>query len=310
MLFEEAKDAELRDEKLAKILPSLIQYHLWWYRDRDPETTGLVVSYHPWESGMDNSPAWDGALDAVPQVTWEYQRQDLNHIDASERPHKEQYDRYLYLVEFFKNKHFDSNDIYRDCPYKANDVSLISILQRATLDLLALCKQLNVTGPDIESLKASVGLTKNAINDLWCEETSFFYSKDLITNSLCKVKTNAGFLTLFGELANDEQAEKLAKEAVEWMSASAYAMASTDPRESKYEPQRYWRGPVWLHINWMIALGLEFNGYSETAEQVKEKTDILFKKSKYFEYFNAETGEGCGGDNFSWTAAIALHWLL
>jgi glycogen debranching enzyme len=216
----------------------------------------------------------------------------------------------LYLVEFFKNKHFDSNDIYRDCPYKANDVSLISILQRATLDLLALCKQLNVTGPDIESLKASVGLTKNAINDLWCEETSFFYSKDLITNSLCKVKTNAGFLTLFGELANDEQAEKLAKEAVEWMSASAYAMASTDPRESKYEPQRYWRGPVWLHINWMIALGLEFNGYSETAEQVKEKTDILFKKSKYFEYFNAETGEGCGGDNFSWTAAIALHWLL
>ena len=310
MLFEEAKDAELRDEKLAKILPSLIQYHLWWYRDRDPETTGLVVSYHPWESGMDNSPAWDGALDAVPQVTWEYQRQDLNHIDASERPHKEQYDRYLYLVEFFKNKHFDSNDIYRDCPYKANDVSLISILQRATLDLLALCKQLNVTGPDIESLKASVGLTKNAINDLWCEETSFFYSKDLITNSLCKVKTNAGFLTLFGELANDEQAEKLAKEAVEWMSASAYAMASTDPRESKYEPQRYWRGPVWLHINWMIALGLELNGYSETAEQVKEKTDILFKKSKYFEYFNAETGEGCGGDDFSWTAAIALHWLL
>lgn len=310
IMCEEAKDITLRDEKLASILPNLIRSHQWWYRDRDPESTGLVVSYHPWESGMDNSPAWDDALDAVPQVTWEYQRRDLNHIDASERPHKEQYDRYLYLVELFKNKNFNGNEIYRDCPYRLNDISLISILHRATLDLLNLCEQFNVTGADIDNLQANVALTKRSINELWCEESHFFYSKDLIANSLCKVKTNAGFLTLFGELASDEQVKYLAQEAEDWMSASPYGIASTDPRESKYEPQRYWRGPVWLHINWMIAMGFEYNNHAEIAAQVKDKTDTLLLKSKFFEYFNAETGQGCGGDHFSWTAAIALHWLL
>lgn len=310
ILCKEAKDSELKDQKLAAMLPNLIRYHLWWYRDRDPESTGLVASYHPWESGMDNSPAWDNALDAVPQVTWEYQRQDLNHIDASERPHKEQYDRYLYLVEFFKNNNFDSNKIYRDCPYKANDVSLIAILHRATLDLLDICAELDMTGDDINELRTRATLTENAISELWCKETNFFYSRDLITGSLCKVKTNAGFLPLFGQLASPEQAKCLANEAAEWMTASPYAIASTDPRENKYEPQRYWRGPVWLHINWMIALGLESYGFDNTANQVQQKTDVLFRQSKFFEYFNAQTGEGCGGGDFSWTAAIAMYWLL
>lgn len=310
ILCEEAKDSALSKQKITAMLPALIRSHLWWYRDRDPDQTGLVVSYHPWESGMDNSPAWDNALDSVPQVSWDYQRRDLNHIDASQRPHKEQYDRYLYLVDLFKHKHFSSKDIYHDCPYKVNDVGLIAILHRATLDLLLLCEQYNVHGNEIEELKARKQLTEDGICELWCEETRFFYSKDQISNALCKVKTSAGFLPLFGELVSNKEAEYLATEAVEWMSASSYAIASTDPRESKYEPQRYWRGPVWLHINWMIALGLEYNGQLDTALKVKDKTNTLFRENKFFEYFNAETGEGCGGDDFSWTAAIAMYWLL
>lgn len=309
-LFDEAKDSKLKDKKIAEMLPSLIRYHLWWYNDRDPEKTGLVVSYHPWESGMDNSPAWDEALDRVPQVTWEYQRRDLNHIDASERPHKEQYDRYLYLVELFKNKHFDSQAIYRDCPYKTNDVSLIAILHKATLDLLDLCKLYNFTGPDVDKLVASIELTKQGISKLWCDETHFFYSRDLITSSLCKVKTNAGFLPLLGGLASEAQANYLSQELQEWLSASQYAIASTDPKDPLYEPQRYWRGPVWLHINWLIAHGFEDIGDAETAMKIKEKTQTLFREFKFFEYFNADSGVGCGGDNFSWTAAIAMYWLL
>ena len=310
ILCEQAKDIPLRDKTVMAMLPGLIRSHLWWYRDRDPENTGLVVSYHPWESGMDNSPAWDEALERVPQVTWEYQRRDLNHIDASERPHKEQYDRYLYLVDLFKHKHFNSEDIYRDCPYKVNDVSVISILHRATLDLIDLCEQYNVTDQEVEQLKASAALTQRNMHQLWSEKTHFFHSKDLISNTLCSIKTNAGFLPLLGGLATKEQAQHLAKEVQAWMAASQYAIASTDPREPQYEPQRYWRGPVWLHINWMIALGFERSGYLEVAEQIHSKTDALFREFKFFEYFNADTGTGCGGNDFSWTAAIAMHWLL
>ena len=309
-LFDEAKDLELRNKKITEILPHLIRYHLWWYEARDPDNTGLVASYHPWESGMDNSPAWDLALERVPQVTWEYQRRDLSHIDAAERPHKEQYDRYLYLVDFFKHNHFNSEIIYRNCPYKTNDVSLISILHRATLDLLSLCDDFAISGDDIDNLKANVELTQQGINQLWDEDSHFFFSRDLITGSLCKVKTNAGFLPLLGGLASDKQVQKLSKEMHEWLSVSEYSVASTDPREALFEPQRYWRGPVWLHINWLIALGFKNCGDNNTAKIIKDKTEVLFRESKFYEYFNANTGVGCGGNDFSWTAAIAMYWLL
>ncbi len=102
----------------------------------------------------------------------------------------------------------------------------------------------------------------------------------------------------------------LNSKAKQWNEASKFCMASTHPEESRYEPQRYWRGPIWLHINWMIATGLKEAGFVKTAEKIQDDTRDLVLKSGYYEYFNPETGAGCGGKDFSWTAAIALHWLL
>ncbi|KXI28797.1 MGH1-like glycoside hydrolase domain-containing protein [Paraglaciecola hydrolytica] len=310
IMVEQCQDKDLLKQNLAQFLPKLIEYHLWWYRERDPENTGLVVSYHPWESGMDNSPAWDDALAAVPAVTWEYQRRDLNHIDSSQRPKKKEYDRYLYLVEFFKNNQFDSEKIYANCPYKVNDIGIISILHKATKDLLSVCASVNLQDDALDILEQKVKLTESAINQLWCENDQFFYNRDVITKQLCRVKTNGSLLTLFAELADQKQAIALKDLSTSWLSASAYAVSSTHPDSELYEPQRYWRGPVWLHINWMIALGLEAYNYPQLSEKIKNSSLALINKSGYFEYFNADTGEGCGGGDFSWTAAIALYWLL
>ncbi len=97
----------LRISKLRELLPKLMSYHEWWYRERDPGNTGLVCSYHPWESGMDNSPAWDdaawrGARSQLGRI----KRRDLGHVDSEQRPHKPEYDRYLYLVDFYKRPRF------------------------------------------------------------------------------------------------------------------------------------------------------------------------------------------------------------
>ena len=140
LMFEQGKDRALAEAAVQQLLPKLIAYHRWWYRERDPDETGLICSYHPWESGMDNSPAWDDPLARVPEVDWSYQRRDLGHVDSEQRPHKPQYDRYLYLVDFYKKNGFDSDFIYRNCPYRVIDVGLVAILHRATRDLLELCR--------------------------------------------------------------------------------------------------------------------------------------------------------------------------
>lgn len=66
---------------------------------RDPEGKGVVAILHPWESGMDNSPAWDEAMKfPIDPRLPPYQRKDLTHVDAAMRPTKDTYDHYLTLL--------------------------------------------------------------------------------------------------------------------------------------------------------------------------------------------------------------------
>jgi glycogen debranching enzyme len=309
-MLESAKDLELAKEKVSSLFNKLVDYHLWWYNDRDPQNTGLVVTYHPWESGMDNSPAWDDALQAVPCVDWEYTRRDTSHVDPSQRPHKSEYDRFLYLVDFFKRHDFNSQYIFDNCPYKMNDLGIIAILHRATKDLLILSDKFGLQDERTAYLAKRVKMTEQAISSLWCDTTQYFYCRNVLTGDLAKVKTSAGLLCVYAGLTTKTQTESLNNTAQQWIEASQFSVASTHPSETCYEPQRYWRGPIWLHINWMIAVGFAESNYIKTANHIKQDTLDLVLTSGYYEYFNPETGAGCGGKDFSWTAAIALHWLL
>ena len=67
-IWEAASDGRARAEATAflrDIYPKLLAWHRYLLTYRDPEESGLVTIYHPWESGTDNSPRWDAALEAV-----------------------------------------------------------------------------------------------------------------------------------------------------------------------------------------------------------------------------------------------------
>jgi len=308
LMFEQGKDRPLAEAAVQQLLPKLIAYHRWWYRERDPVETGLICSYHPWESGMDNSPAWDDPLARVPEVDWTYQRRDLGHVDSEQRPHKPQYDRYLYLVDFYKKNGFDSDIIYRNCPYRVIDVGLVAILHRATSDLLELCRAAG-SAEVTDDLSLALQRTEDTIGKLWSDEHRCFFNYDLVADEALDQITTGTVLPLFAGLANDKQAAAMAELIEEWLQATAFGLSSTHPSSDRFEPQRYWRGPVWLHINWMIAEGLSAYGYADLAERVKQATQDCVDESGFYEYFDAMSGAGCGGDRFSWTAAVALYWL-
>lgn len=93
----------------------------------------------------------------------------------------------------------------------------------------------------------------------------------------------------------------------DWQSKLAFLVSSTDPHDARFEPRRYWRGPVWAVVNWMIAEGLRDCGEREVAEQVGNAVHALIRTAGFSEYFDPTDGTGLGGADFSWTAAI---WLL
>ena len=62
-------------------------------------------------------------------------------------------------------------------------------------------------------------------------------------------------------------------------------------------------------MNYMIAVGLEDINELNLANKIKNDTIQLVKKNGMAEYFDPITGDGLGGKDFSWTAAIHLELL-
>ena len=118
--------------------------------------------------------------------------------------------------------------------------------------------------------------------------------------------TSASMLALYAKAGTDEHRNQLMERAGEILHEVKYAFPSWDPTHPKFEAKRYWRGPVWAIMNYMIARGLEEHENISMAQRVREGTRKLITQSGFFEYFDPLTGEGCGGDDFTWTAAVQL----
>src|ERR671933_1938676 len=122
--------------------PRLFAWHRYLATARDPEGSGLVTIYHPWESGTDNSPRWDAALETVEVgEASPHPRYDLEHVDdPSQRPTDEEYDRYLWLVRLIKRATCDESTIYRSHPFLVKDVLFSAILVAGNEALLQIAE--------------------------------------------------------------------------------------------------------------------------------------------------------------------------
>jgi glucosylglycerate hydrolase len=144
-ILESAADEGERDEAsafLRHIYPKLLAWHRYLATARDPEGSGLVTIYHPWESGTDNSPRWDDALAAVEVGDLSpYPRRDLRYVgDPAQRPTDADYDRYLWLVKLIKGAACDDGAIYKTHPFLMKDVLFSAILVAANEALLEIAR--------------------------------------------------------------------------------------------------------------------------------------------------------------------------
>jgi mannosylglycerate hydrolase len=302
-LAEGVADAEARTKALFQ---AALRSHRWWLRARDPDGLGLVSILHPWESGSDNSPAWDEALARVPTTTkTAIRRKDTGHVDASMRPRDEDYQRFIHLVDTYRGCDWDPQRQWETAPFKVADVQMTAILARATADLMHLAESLGTEEEKLELLRMHQGLL-DGLSRRWRQDLSRFASLDLVSGRDIEAPTQACFVPLVALRLADTQQAAVRAEIGRWLDGLIVGVPSTAPFSPAFEPKRYWRGPVWAVVNWLIADGLRMNDAQDLARRIEGTTVQAIEKAGFCEYFDPTTGEGLGGDTFSWTAAAYL----
>jgi glycogen debranching enzyme len=305
-IVDRARDQAAAEACVATIYPRLLASHRWWQRARDPDGSGLVSVLHPWETGMDNSPAWDAALARVPATTTtQVVRRDTTHVDASMRPRAEEYQRFIHLVDLFRDAGWHPEKMLAVSPFRVAEIATNAILLRAERDLLALAPRFGRPG-DAAEIAGRAERMQAAIERLWNPSLGLFHSIDQISGAPIEVATSAGLLPLYSGAVATARAQAMVAALRRWAGQVRYLVPSTAPDEPRFDALRYWRGPIWAVVNWMIAEGLAASGEAESAEALRNATRNLIAGAGFSEYFDPRDGRGIGGVNFSWTAAIYL----
>ena len=305
---EAAGEADLYLPRLEALFPKLMAWHRWFAEHRDPEERGVVVAMHPWETGRDNSPEWDAPGEAINVAdVGEYVRRDTSHLDARMRPTKLEYDRYLALVQFGRAQGWDHARISAGNPFRVADVGMSMILLRANRDLRALAEQLDRTAEAAE-IKALIATAEHGMSWLWDRDKAAWCSRDLLTGRSSGFVTSASFLSFYAGLRDEGRDAAMLAHLERIGAAVPYLVPSLDPDDPGFQMIRYWRGPVWAVVNYMIGTGLAEAGHGEWAQRVRHDTRTLIERNGFYEAFSPIDATGSGGDDFSWTAAIWLAW--
>lgn len=294
-----AKDPVLGQQKLAKLYPKMLAWHKWFIANRCYE--GAIFTTHPWESGRDNAPDWDTLMTSIEPVgLLPYTRKDTSMVESSMRPHNFDYDRYLYLVSLGKKYAWNETELRKANPFRIAEPGLTFTTLRAAKDLRHLGESL---GHETSELDKDIHSMVEGLDFIWNKDKGYFDARNTESQVFSGSLTNASFLNWYAGYHSEEMLLKLREQ----FTTVSYGVASHDPNSTKFDRERYWRGPTWAIVNFLIGKGLEDMGYSEGFE-LRERTREMILKGGFSEYFDPITGEPKGGHSFTWTAVVWLVW--
>jgi len=320
-IWESAQGKDERRVELARNFlrdsyPRLLAWHLYLTTARDPEGSGLVTIYHPWESGTDNSPRWDTTLEAVEVGDLPpYTRYVLKHVDdPSHRPTDEEYDLFLWLLELLKKARYDEATIYESHPFLVKDVLFSAILVAANEALLEIAAAVDAPDEERTLIEGWIERGRESLDERWDRDLKLCVDYDLRAEASLRVRTIAGFAPLVAGGLSEERLDDLL-ETFDSLSFTGNPRLrwpvppSTSPEEEGFHPHSYWRGPTWPVANWLLWYSLIRVGKSERAERLRQASLDQLASGGFAEYFEPFTGEPLGSPDQSWTAAVALDFL-
>lgn len=303
------------------MLPNIIKYHEWLYSDRDPHGEGLVLLVHPWETGLDNTPPWTHELHEhlmpgwIRAIRWTHLdaiigffRRDRHYIPPGQRLSTLETLSYFDAQRRLRRKAYDSMKIIDHGLFSIEDLTYNSIFIKANARLRDIAKSIRQELP--EELLANMEKSEKALEGLFDPYNKSYWSRDFVTHRLLKEPSVAALMPLYAGTVSKERAEHLVRLLEnEHVFGPAFPVPSVPLDSQDFDPFRYWQGPSWVNLNWLIIEGLKQYGFNSHADALTETTLEMVQRYGMAEYFDPNTGEPLGAQNFSWTAALTLDLL-
>ncbi|WP_291258573.1 trehalase family glycosidase [Fusobacterium sp.] len=291
-------------EFLKEMYPKLIKYHKWWYTNRDHNKNGIaeyggmvhrdnnspeeIILAAAWESGMDNAVRFD---------VEGYGKDDIG-------------------IKVFENR--DANNRLLGYSINQESVDLNSFLYAEKIYLANIAKVLGHEEESKEFERLAEYVKKYINNEMYDSETGYYYDLQFNQKGERKLLVNRGkgtegYIPLWANAADKEKAKKVVENVLDENVMNTYLPFPTAAKDNpKYNPTKYWRGPVWLDQAYFGIIGLNNYGYSEEAKELTvklfENSEGLMSDGAIRENYNPETGEGLHCSNFSWSASV--YYLL
>jgi hypothetical protein len=299
-----------RDALIAELAPKVLEYHRWLFRERRLDGSPLITLIHPWECGLDSTPPWMTALEAMRMPWWvraaerlhlaallRSLRYDTKQLPANERASDDDGLRMLALAIHLSHHDFDLARIPRDDrAVLVEDVAFNAFFAAANESLRRLV--------DVGELARDIDAQADALELLWYEPRHEYCSRHAVTHEPMIDRSIATFLPL---LVSDEHVdglvERLQDPAAYW---PAYPVPSVPLEARHFQDHRYWAGPTWVNTNWAVIEALHRRSHHDVATDLRDRTLALVDASGFAEYFSPTTGTGHGAPEFSWTAALTI----
>ncbi len=146
---------------------------------------------------------------------------------------------------------------------------------------------------------------------LYDPEDNVFYDRLVGEDRFHKVLTPASFMPLWCEvkLPADLPADMINKYLINpkhfFGSRPFPTVAYSDRR---FDPEQWWRGPVWPNIAWTMTEVLRIHGFHrERREAVRRLLDMMVHGGELGELYSASTGRPLGAAGYAWTCAVLME---
>jgi hypothetical protein len=167
---------------LTRVYPRLAAWHRYLLHRRDLGGGGLASVVHPWEQGMDNSPAWDAPLARItPAPARSFRRADLYHGAPEDRPTDLDYGRYVRLATDYRDGGYRDRAGGKDRAgagqFAVEDPAFNALLIASEHALARIANELGATGTARHA--RAERLTATLVDRLWDPAEGMFFCRDV-----------------------------------------------------------------------------------------------------------------------------------